>query len=103
MVDAAWNFLAWVVSDEAQIEVVAKSGSVVARPDLADNKYSSADPRFVMFNSVAGKGKTPFAKNFGATFNDPQGPWLVLYRNAIFGDASQIDANNEDVNASLNP
>jgi multiple sugar transport system substrate-binding protein len=103
VVDAAWNFLAWVVSDEAQIEVVAKSGSVVARPDLADNKYSSADPRLVMFNSVAGKGKTPFAKNFGATFNDPQGPWLVLYRNAIFGDASQIDANNEDVNASLNP
>ena len=28
--NAAWNFLAWMVSDEAQIEVVAKGGNVLA-------------------------------------------------------------------------
>src|SRR6185503_6014480 len=33
--DAAWNFLAWLVGDEAQVEVVAKGGNAVARPDLA--------------------------------------------------------------------
>ena len=27
---AAWNFLAWLVGDEAQIEVVAKGGNVLA-------------------------------------------------------------------------
>ncbi|MGH6923657.1 MAG: ABC transporter substrate-binding protein, partial [Propylenella sp.] len=67
--DAAWNFMAWLVGEEAQVEVVAKGGNVVARPDLAENKYSSADPRLVIFNSIAGKGQTPFAKNFGATYN----------------------------------
>ena len=102
-VDAAWNFLAWLQGDEAQVEVIAKGGNVVSRSDLADNKYSSADPRLVLFNQVAAKGQTPFAKNFGATFNDPQGPWLQLLRDAVFGDASNIDADNDAINDSLNP
>ncbi|MEX0853624.1 MAG: sugar ABC transporter substrate-binding protein [Bauldia sp.] len=101
--DAAWNFMAWLVGDEAQVEVVAKGGNVVARPDLAANKYSSADPRLVTFNTIAGKGQTPFAKNFGATYNDPQGPWIPLFRDAVFGDPSRIDAHNDAINESLNP
>jgi len=101
--DAAWNFLSWLQSDEAQIEVVAKNGNVLTRSDLSDNKYSSADPRLVLFNQIASKGQTPLAKNFGATFNDPQGPWLVLMRNAVFGDGSSVDADNQAMNDSLNP
>jgi multiple sugar transport system substrate-binding protein len=100
--DAAWNFMAWLVGEEAQVEVVAKGGNVVARPDLAENKYSSADPRLVTFNSIAGKGQTPFAKNFGATYNDPQGPWIPLFRDAVFGDESAIDEHNEAITESLN-
>ena len=101
--DAAWNFMSWLESDAAQVEVVAKGGNVVARTDLADNKYSSADPRLVTFNTIAGKGQTPFALQFGQTFNDPQGPWLVLLRDAVFGDASKIDADNDAINTSLQP
>ena len=86
-------------SDDAQINVVAKGGNVLSRPDLANNKYSATDPRLVLFNSVAKNGQTPFAKNFGATFNDPQGPWLVLLRDAVFGDASKIDADNKAINS----
>jgi multiple sugar transport system substrate-binding protein len=101
--DAAWNFMSWMQGDEAQVEVVAKGGNVVSRTDLASNKYSSADPRLVTFNTIAGKGQTPFALNFGQTFNDPQGPWLILLRDAVFGDASKIDADNDAINASLQP
>ncbi len=71
-----------------RVEVVAKNGNVLTRSDLADNKYSSADPRLVLFNQIAAKGQTPLAKNFGATFNDPQGPFLVLMRDAVFGDGA---------------
>jgi multiple sugar transport system substrate-binding protein len=92
-----------VESDDAQIEVVAKGGNVLSRPDLANNKYSAKDPRLVLFNSVTKNGQTPFAKNFGSTFNDPQGPWLVLMRDAVFGDAGKIDADNKAINSSLNP
>ncbi len=100
-VDQAWNFLSWMLDDEAQVEVVAKGGNVVARTDLADNQYSSADPRLVLFNDIAGKGETPFALKFGQTYNDPQGPWVQLLYDALFGDASQIDNDNAAVNDSL--
>jgi multiple sugar transport system substrate-binding protein len=99
--DQAWDFLKWSLSDEAQTEVVAKNKDVVARTDLAENKYSSADPRLVTINQVAAKGVTPYSLKFGQTFNDPQGPWLPLVRDAVFGDANKIDADNEAVNASL--
>jgi multiple sugar transport system substrate-binding protein len=100
--DAAWNFIAWVQSDEAQIEVVAKNGNVLTRTDLATNKYIT-DPRVQLFNSVGAYGQTPLAKHFGATFNDPQGPWIVLMQDAVFGDAANLEANNQAINDSLNP
>jgi multiple sugar transport system substrate-binding protein len=99
--DQAWNFLAWLEDQDAQVNVIAKGGNVVSRTDLATNQYSSADPRLVMFNTIAGKGQTPFALKFGQTFNDPQGPWLVLLRDAVFGDASKVDSDNDAINASL--
>lgn len=99
--DQAWNFLAWLEDEQAQVEVIAKGGNVVSRTDLANNQYSAADPRLVMFNTIAGKGQTPFALKFGQTFNDPQGPWLVLLRDAVFGDASKVDSDNDAINASL--
>jgi len=98
--DAAWNFIAWVQSEEAQVEVVAKYGNVLTRTDLGDNKYIT-DPRVKLFNTVGANGKTPLAKNFGATFNDPQGPWIVLFRDAIFGDGANLEANNDAINDSL--
>jgi len=100
--DAAWNFVAWVQSDEAQVEVVAKNGNVLTRTDLANNKYFT-DPRVVLFNTIGAKGHTPLAKNFGATFNDPQGPWVALMQDVVFGDASKLDADNDAMNESLNP
>ncbi|MEV0564555.1 sugar ABC transporter substrate-binding protein [Dactylosporangium sp. NPDC050588] len=86
---AAWDFLAWTLGDEAQVEVVAKGKGVPTRTDLASNKYSSADPRIVTINNLMGKGKTPYAKNFNATYNDPQSPWNTAFRGALFGDAQK--------------
>jgi len=80
---------------------VAKGGNIVARSDLANNKYAAADPRVVTVNQVAAKGVTPLAKNFGQTFNDPNGPWLVLTRDAVFGDPSKVDKDNDAITASL--
>ncbi|MFC5814192.1 ABC transporter substrate-binding protein [Nonomuraea harbinensis] len=99
--DAAWEFLSWTVSDEAQVEVMAKNKDVVARTDLADNKYSAEDPRVVLINSLVGKGETPYALRFGQTFNDPQGPWLRLAREAVFGDAAKAGELNAEVTKSL--
>ncbi|MEV6106128.1 sugar ABC transporter substrate-binding protein [Streptomyces sp. NPDC051940] len=99
--DAAWNFISWTVSDEAQTEVMAKNKDVLARTDLADNKYSAADPRIVLINSLVAKGRTPYALRFGQTFNDPQGPWLRYAREALFGDTGKLPELNKAVDSSL--
>ncbi len=101
-VDQAWNFLSWLQSEEAQVGVVSANGGVVSRSDLADNEFSSADPRLVTFNEVAGQGVTPLAVKFGQTFNDPQGPWLTLTRGAVFdSDSDTIEADNAAITESL--
>ncbi|KKD04217.1 ABC transporter substrate-binding protein [Streptomyces sp. WM6386] len=99
--DQAWNFLAWSVGDKAQVDVVAAHKDVVARTDLASNKYSDADPRLVTINELVADGHTPYALKFGQTFNDPNGPWLTMMRNAVFGDGSSVDKDNDEVSASL--
>jgi multiple sugar transport system substrate-binding protein len=95
----AWNFITWMLGDHNQVEVVAKAGNVVARTDLADNQYSSADPRLVLFNEVAGVGQTPFALHFNAAYNDPQSPWIQLFRAAVFEDAD--DATIDQLNSGI--
>jgi multiple sugar transport system substrate-binding protein len=100
---AAWDFLAWTLSEEAQVEVLAKNKDLIARTDLAENKYSAADPRVVTSLKVIAQGKTPYALNFNQTFNDPQGPWLATMRGALFGpdlDAALAEGNAK-VTASL--
>jgi multiple sugar transport system substrate-binding protein len=99
--DAAWEFLSWSVSDEAQIEVMAKNKDVLARTDLSGNKYSAEDPRVVLINSLVAKGQTPYALRFGQTYNDPQGPWLRLAREAVFGDPGKVAQLNTDITKSL--
>ncbi|WP_433060783.1 hypothetical protein [Dactylosporangium sp. CS-033363] len=37
----AWNFIAWVLSDEAQIQVLARNGDRVARADLQANEFAT--------------------------------------------------------------
>ena len=59
--DQAWNFLAWLENNDAQINVVAQGGNVLNRTDLAANQYTAADPRTVIFNTISAKGQTPFA------------------------------------------
>ncbi|WP_329416191.1 sugar ABC transporter substrate-binding protein [Streptomyces sp. NBC_00704] len=99
--DQAWNFLAWSLGDTAQVDVVAAHKDVVARTDLAANKYSAADPRLVTINRLVGQGRTPYALKFGQTFNDPNGPWLTLMRDAVFGDGTSVEKDNKAVSASL--
>jgi multiple sugar transport system substrate-binding protein len=97
----AWNFLSWMMSEEAQVGVLAKDDNVVSRSDLASNEYSEKDPRLVTINEVAGQGDTPVAINFQQAFNAPNSPWLTMIRNAVLGDGESIDADNDEITAVL--
>lgn len=97
----AWNFLAWMMSEEAQVDVLAKAGNAVSRSDLADNEYAATDPRLVTINEVAALGDTPVALNFQQAYNAPGSPWITLVRNAVLGDGATVDADNDEITAIL--
>ncbi|MDR0283590.1 MAG: sugar ABC transporter substrate-binding protein [Propionibacteriaceae bacterium] len=97
----AWNFLAWMMSDAAQVEVLAKDNDVVSRSDLANNKYAAADPRLVTINEVAGKGDTPYSVNFQQAYNAVGSPWVTMIRNAVLNNTNTVDADNEEITAIL--
>ena len=97
----AWNFLQWMMSEDAQVGVLAKDNDVVSRSDLANNEYAAKDPRLVTINEVAGKGDTPISLNFQEAFNAPNSPWLTLVRNAVLGDGKSVDKDNSEITSVL--
>lgn len=101
--DAAWDFLSWTLSPDAQVEVYAKNNQLTVRTDLAKNKYTEQDPRVVKLNELIAKGRTPYSLGFGETFNDPNGPALSAFRDALFGDdpAGALKSAQDAINASL--
>ncbi|MEU4694730.1 sugar ABC transporter substrate-binding protein [Actinoplanes sp. NPDC023714] len=101
--DQAWNFLAWLTSEDAQVGVLAANDSTVARTDLADNQYSAKDPRIALINKVAGEpqSKTPYAVNFQQAFNAPGSPWVTLFRNQVYGDAGALANDNSAITGVL--
>lgn len=102
-VDGAWEFLSWTLSEDAQVGVFAKMNQLTVRSDLADNEYAQADPRMVRLNELVGLGDTPKALNYGQTFNDPNGPALSAFREALFGADAQtaLEAANDAISSSL--
>jgi multiple sugar transport system substrate-binding protein len=97
----AWSFLSWLMSEDAQVEVLGKDLDVVSRSDLANNAYAARDARLVTINQVAANGVTPVATNFQQAFNATNSPWLTLVRDAVLGDDSRLGPDNDEITAVL--
>lgn len=97
----AWNFLAWMMSDDTQLEVVAKNGEVPGRNSLLDNQYAQEDPLALTMNKLAENGRTPVAEYFSEAFNASGSPWVTLFRNATFDKTGTVDEDNDAVTAVL--
>ena len=88
-VSQAEDFLKWYLSDQAQVEVVAKDNNIPVRTDLISNKYSLQDPRYITVSEAEAKGQTPYSTHYNELFNDPSGPWLAMLEQSIF--SGQVD------------
>lgn len=97
----AWNFLAWMLSDETQLEVIAKAGDVPGRISLLENEYASADPIALTMNKVVEDGRTPVAPYFAEAFNASGSPWVTLFRNAVFDGTDTVDEDNAAITEIL--
>lgn len=83
-VQEAWDFITWCLSPSVQVDQFAKNGSIPVRTDLAVNKYSKLDPRFVVTSNAMAHGRTPYSVHYNELFNDQNGPWLAMLQQAIF-------------------
>jgi len=88
-VSQAEDFLKWYLSDQTQVEVLAKNNNIPVRTDLISNQYSQQDPRYITVSQTEAKGKTPYSVHYNELFNDPSGPWGAMLQQAIF--SGQID------------
>ncbi len=81
---AAKAFIAWELTDEAQLEGLAKNNILPSRPALADNKYFKADPRVVVTAKAIGVGYVPWVYHFADMVNSDSSPWINMLQRAIF-------------------
>ncbi|MBZ2194993.1 ABC transporter substrate-binding protein [Occultella gossypii] len=101
--DAAWHFLSWLMSEDAQVGVLAANGTTPSRTDLASNEFTADDPRLEIINGVAGaeSSRTPVAINFQQAYNAAGSPWVSLFRNEVFEDAGTLEQDNQLITDAL--
>ncbi len=94
----AWNFLAWLMSNDAQTEVFADNGDTASNIQTLKTAYDDADPRVQTINSVIidGNGKTPKSAAFNEAFNAAGSPWQLLIQNAVWG-TGDLKADNQAI------
>ena len=89
--DVAKKFIQWALTDEAQLQGLAKNLILPARTDLADNEFFKSEPRYVTTAKAVGIGQTPWVFHFNDMVNSDGSPWLQMLQTAIF-DGKTDDA-----------
>ena len=82
--EKAIEFITWQLTDEAQLEGLARNLILPSRSDLADNKYFQEEPRYITTAQAVGIGQTPYAFHFNDMVNADQSPWLTMIQTAVF-------------------
>jgi multiple sugar transport system substrate-binding protein len=93
---AAWDFVKWSTSDEAQT-VLADNSVVPVRTDLLDKIYVPKDPRHDTLAEAMADGKTPYSVVENELFNDNNGVWATMINKAVFtGDVAGAQAEAQE-------
>ncbi len=77
--DAAWNFIQYLLSEDVQVEELAKNGSLPARSDLFDNEYFNNHPEYEVMKEALMVGKAPYSLHY----NEMYAPFLDGVQAAI--------------------
>jgi multiple sugar transport system substrate-binding protein len=100
--DLALKFISWELTDEAQLEALAKNNIIPSRPSLADNKYFKDEPRVVTTAKALGVGFTPYALHFNDMVNSDSSPWIQMIQTAVFdGDVDGAIKTAQDAMTSI--
>lgn len=87
--EEAQEFIDFVLSEEVQVEVFAKAGTVPVREDFFDNKYFAADPRYQVFTEALKVGKAPYSTQYNEIFSQSV---LSSLQSALNGEVTPAEA-----------
>jgi multiple sugar transport system substrate-binding protein len=82
--ELAKKFILWQLTDEAQLQGLAKNNILPSRTDLAENEFFKAEPRYITTAKAVGIGQTPWVFHFNDMVNSDSSPWLQMMQTAIF-------------------
>jgi multiple sugar transport system substrate-binding protein len=96
----AIDFMKFILTDEAQVEIYAKALDLPTRSGFLDNPYY-ADNEDVRDTAAAIEvARTPFTLKFFELINSPQGPWLQMLQRVYYSD-DPIDEVIADAKAEM--
>lgn len=96
---AAREFLTWVLSDEAQLQGLAKNSILATRTDLADNEFTKGNDKVQVTARALAAGYVPWVFHFADMVNSDSSPWIGMLQQAIFdGD---VDGAITDARAAM--
>lgn len=100
-VDQAWNFMAWLMSEDAQQEVFADNNDTASNLKVLADGYQNADPRTLIANATIKDGQTPVAVAFNEAFNASGSNWQLLVQDAVWSDGSKVSELNDSITSVL--
>lgn len=80
--EIAWDFIKYCLSEDIQVEEMAKYGMLPARSDLFDNQYFAEKPEYGVLQEALKVGRAPYSLKY----NEMYAPFL---------DGMQAALNNE--------
>lgn len=96
---AAREFLTWVLSDDAQLNGLAKNSILTTRTDLADNEFTKGNDKVLTTAAALAAGYVPWVFHFADMVNSDSSPWIGMLQQAVFdGD---VDGAIADARAAM--
>lgn len=62
--EAAWDFIEYALSEDVQVEELAKGGCLPARKDFFDNKYFEETPQYQVLKEALDVSETPYSLKY---------------------------------------
>lgn len=100
--EAAEEFIKFALSEEVQVEVFAKAGSIPVREDLFENQYFNEEPRYQVFTEALKVGDVPYSTEYNQIFSEPV---LGSIQRALNGEVTPQEAfenAEKEINNILN-
>ena len=85
--DAAWEFLTWLMSEEAQLTMSESNGSAPGRSDIITDAYSEEHPLVAFQTEIGEESNGPNSIATTALQLSASSPWLVAFQQIVFEGA----------------